>query len=472
MRRKLLTYTLLAAIAGAVFWACRHDRFGQDDPNAVEPTLTVNEARDFFEYQMSEVLPYLTKLSSDKPVGMMPGDFTPLWNKATRAAANRWMEGVDLPIDPKFIFTAAFPQIGLKGDTTFRTVDIVQKLVVNRWHDHPKWEGMYAYIATLIPTPEYYARHKDFGQKFVNLGSKNRFSGIVVYHTLSGRFVNADKYQEGAQVGRVYDPENAPSLGYALSLLAPEMQVYGGTPAMYSMSIETPEVTVEACQRCGMQDCHCQASGGGCYCQTIGHEWDDHVDPTPPPVTPPGGTGGGGGGSTGSPDTSSDPKELMNSGNFVGYLTSGDCMQGCIRILANYGIRTYSTSTIIMATEGKNGQLNIYRESYIDGVNAINRHINAGRPVIVGISRGWGIGVGNSNPATDHFVVITGRGIDYNTGYYYYTYMETGTSNVDQGCDINDNRLYLNPDIPVLEDASGMNGDKYRVTEVRANDGN
>lgn len=380
-----------------------------------------------------------------------------------------------MPIDPTFIFTARFRRTDRRGDTVFYTVDAAQRLVINRWHNHPRWEGMYAYIATVIPTPEYYARHKNFGQKFVNLGSKNGFSGIVVYHTLKGRFVNADKYRDGKIVGQVYDPEGRPSLAGALVLLEPEMTVYGGTPAMYQLTLEAEDVTVTLCRQCGMQDCHCKASGGGCYCQTIGHEGERE---DPPIVTPPPGGGdeeSGGGGPTGTGDdnpNSTDPKELMDKSKFVGYLTSGDCMQGCIQILVNYGIRTYSISAIIMATEGENGNLNISPEPYVEGVNAINRHINAGRPVIVGISRGWGIGVGNSNPATDHFVVITGRGIDYDTGYYYYTYMETGTSNVEKGCDINNNRLYLHPEIPVLEDPSGMNGDKYHVTEVRTNDGN
>ena len=44
MRRRLLTYTLPAALAGLILWACQRDRFGHDDPNTVEPTLTVDEA--------------------------------------------------------------------------------------------------------------------------------------------------------------------------------------------------------------------------------------------------------------------------------------------------------------------------------------------------------------------------------------------------------------------------------------------
>lgn len=297
MRHKLLLYGLSAAAVGIVIWACRRDRFGGDAPGSVEPTLTVSEARDFFEYQYSETLPYRTKLSADRPTGLMPGDFTPLWDKAHRAVADRYLEGVDLPIDPRFLFTGTFWEPNRRGDTIRRTVDIVQKLVVNRWHDHSQWNGLYAYIATLIPTPEYYARHKNYNQTFINLGAKNGFSGLVIYHSLNGRFVNADKYSDGVRVAQVYDPVERPSLSEALERLAPDLQISGGTPVMYALDkeIDVPGVTVQACQRCKMQECYCQSSGAGCYCSTIGNE-GNLEKPTTPPVDPPGGGGGGGGG--------------------------------------------------------------------------------------------------------------------------------------------------------------------------------
>lgn len=49
--------------------------------------------------------------------------------------------------------------------------------------------------------------------------------------------------------------------------------------------------------------------------------------------------------------------------------------------------------------------------------------------------------------ATDHWIVITGRGYDENQKMYYYTYMETGysTGQVDKACDTTNNRLYYDP---------------------------
>ncbi|MDE6499720.1 MAG: hypothetical protein K2K83_03335 [Rikenella sp.] len=293
MRHKLLLYGLSAAAVGIVIWACRRDRFGGDAPGSVEPTLTVSEARDFFEYQYSETLPYRTKLSADRPTGLMPGDFTPLWDKAHRAVADRYLEGIDLPIDPHFIFTGTFPEVNRRGDTLFRTVDVVQKLIVNRWHDHSQWNGLYTYIATLVPTPEYYARHRDYGRKFINLGDKNGFSGLVIYHSLDGRFVNADKYSDGVRVAQVYDPVERPSLSEALERLAPDLQISGGTPAMYAQDkeIEIPPVIVTVCRTCKMQGCICKKTQPECKC--LGDD-DGGKGKEEPPVTPPGGGGGGG----------------------------------------------------------------------------------------------------------------------------------------------------------------------------------
>lgn len=254
MRRRLLIYTLAAAIGGAVLWACQRDRFGHDDPNAVEPTLTVNEARDFFEYQYSETMPYLTKLPQDRPVGMMPGDFTPLWDKA-RIGANREMDGADVPIDPKFIFVAVFNRVTPQGDTVRRTVDVIQKLVVKKWRDTEEYEA-FCYIASIVPTPEYYAKHKNVGKEFRYAGDKGDFSGFVIYRTLAGRLVAIDNFQNGRPTRHNYFPhitaQNVDSIAQVARLSMGTTEFQGGTPAMYMAHTEeddpwiSDDVTVTA----------------------------------------------------------------------------------------------------------------------------------------------------------------------------------------------------------------------------------
>ena len=240
MRRKLLTYTLLAAIAGVVLWACQRDRFGQSDPNAVEPTLTVNEAQSIFESQMTKAIPALTKLPSDNPVGMMPGDFTPLWNKA-RIGANREMDGADVPIDPKFIFVAVFNKITPEGDTLRQTVDVTQKLVVKKWRDTTDYQA-YSYIASIVPTPEHYAKNKNTAKEFRYAGSKGDFSGFVVYQTLEGLPAAIVNYRNGKPTRYDYFPQVTEQNADSVSLV---MQQVIGPVAFQSGSLDDFEDDLE-----------------------------------------------------------------------------------------------------------------------------------------------------------------------------------------------------------------------------------
>lgn len=252
MRRRLLTYILLAAVTGAVLWACQRDRFGHDDPNAVKPTLTISEAQSIFERQMSQAMPALTKLSNDRPVGLMPGDFTPLWNKA-RIGANREMDGADVPINPHYIHVAVFRRLTLEGDTLYRTVDVIQKLVVKKWRDTSDFKA-YSYIASIVPTPEYYAKHKNVGKEFQYGGGKGVFSGFVLYHTLDGRLVSIDNFRDGKHTRHDYFPvvneQNADSVGDVMALTLGSTRFQSGTFSDFEEDMETlvpdEEVTVTA----------------------------------------------------------------------------------------------------------------------------------------------------------------------------------------------------------------------------------
>lgn len=240
MRRRLLTYILLAAVTGVFLWACQRDRFGHDDPNAVKPTLTVSEAQSIFERQMSQAMPTLTKLSNDRPIGLMPGDFTPLWNKA-RIGANREMDGADVPINPHYIHVAVFRRLTLEGDTLYRTVDVIQKLVVKQWRDTSDFKA-YSYIASIVPTPEYYARHKNVGKEFRYAGSKGEFSGFVVYQTLEGIPVAITNYRDGKATRHEYFPritsQNVSSVAAVMDEIMEGVSFQAGTPAMFGIGTE------------------------------------------------------------------------------------------------------------------------------------------------------------------------------------------------------------------------------------------
>lgn len=306
MRRKLLTYGLLVAIVGVVFWACQRDRFGHNDPNAVKPTLTVNEAQNIFESQMGQAIPALTKLPSDNPVGMMPGDFTPLWDKA-RIGANPEMDGADVPIDPKFIFVAVFRSIRPEGDTLRQTVDVIQKLVIKKWRDTSDYKA-YSYIASIVATPEYYAKHKNVGKDFQYGGGKGSFSGFVVYQTLEGIPAAIVNYRNGKPTRYDYFPQvteqNADSVSMVMQQAIGPVSFQSGSLDDFEDDLEkyvTEEVTIKGHRPNNPWEVniHIVFLGGG---GSGGY--------TPPPIdyNSPVYTGGGGSGGSGYIGLTGNPK--------------------------------------------------------------------------------------------------------------------------------------------------------------------
>ncbi len=276
MERKLLFCAFLTLIAAGVLWACRKE--WRSDSDATQDALTVEQARAYFENSTT-----LTKaggyLSSARGAGgdLNPGDVTPRWERAHRATLNNYVDGVDVEIDPTYGYSAVFPEVTSGGDTVRRTVEVAQKLIVNRWRNHPRWLGLYAYIATIIPTPRYYATHKDLGRTFVNLGDKRDFSGFVIYHTLSGELVNADRYNDGKLTSQVYDTGSEAADRYAAAQMLGNVELYGNGPSMYALNWEIPGPTVQMCRDCGIMYCYCKdnlGNGGKCRCGD-----DDKKDP-------------------------------------------------------------------------------------------------------------------------------------------------------------------------------------------------
>ena len=116
--------------------------------------------------------------------------------------------------------------------------------------------------------------------------------------------------------------------------------------------------------------------------------------------------------------------------------------------MQNYGVPPGSRSHVylLLAEEQTTGELYHHGDNpadeYAKAIACIDRHLDAtpSRPIVVGLNEEPFARINDG--ATDHFVVITGRGYDTSQGMYYYTYMETGVSEVDKGCDVENNRLY------------------------------
>lgn len=170
---------------------------------------------------------------------------------------------------------------------------------------------------------------------------------------------------------------------------------------------------------------------------------------------------------------------LGDKSKFVPYGANGvkNCLDLCKMILKKYGLSNFgSSSGAIRLLCEENNKLVYYGDNptanYQRAIECIDRHLEKGRPIIVGINHTIGRGINEGT--TDHFVVIYGREyIDkYHTAYFYY---EVGKSNVMYGYNDEENRFIYdtsNPNKPQFYDevSSRNDGARFDVIQVRPND--
>ena len=167
----------------------------------------------------------------------------------------------------------------------------------------------------------------------------------------------------------------------------------------------------------------------------------------------------------------------MDENNFVGYNVSKDCMKGCKEIMSNYGIDPPgSSANVYQLLFERNGALEYYdtknyKTVYANAIACINRHLDAKRPIIVGVNHSPDKPINEGT--TDHWIVIAGRGYDTTQKQYYYTYMDTGRNSASDGCNTTKNRLYYDSQNYTFRDteAGASNTKKFDVSQVRPNDG-
>lgn len=166
---------------------------------------------------------------------------------------------------------------------------------------------------------------------------------------------------------------------------------------------------------------------------------------------------------------------LGDANKFVPWGTNGlkNCLDHCKLILKRYGLTEFGSSdNMYTLLYEKNGKL-AYKgsnpeQNYKDAIACIDKHLEAERPIIVGVNHT--LGNTYNDGTTDHFVVIYGREFDgENWNYMYY---EVGKSTLYVGYNDRLNRLvYVNDEYPAFYDLSSeiRNHARYDVIQVRPN---
>ena len=174
-----------------------------------------------------------------------------------------------------------------------------------------------------------------------------------------------------------------------------------------------------------------------------------------------------------------------NGDKFVGYMKSepAGCWNRCQNILSRYGMSTPADDRYhVFKLIYESGNQLVYfgnspKDNYAEAIACIDRHLENGRPITVGVNRHIGRGI--NEKATDHFILIYGRKKVMISGreYKVYMYYEVGTSHKDRGTNHARNVLIYNtddPERPTFYNPKPQLSDpaRYDVTQVRPNDGN
>lgn len=516
MKRKLL---ILGAFLSFLLSGCSYE-LELPHPSEAETLANfgITDARHYFEQNADNLAPLrLSPETKSQSELLSHLELTPEWDKAMQSG-HKGVSLIEVPIQSNSILQTSEKFIR-NGKVVFRKLfPITRRLIVAR-RNTGETE---MFVATIIPTIVGGRNVMKSVENFRYLGGGD-FTGKVFCSTLEGEFVKAFGYTDGQMNGTLAVMKKRQLQEHGEESWAQEYTTVsfseavktsastytfdeggegwiggGGNKCPHGMNEKDcphclDEVIVTACPYCHMQ--------GGCicskcfYCFNREHQCTCprctrcyqkiqectcyyYPDPDPNPY-PGGGTGGGGtgGSSTGGGNGGQGVLPNVNLTNeeyFVPYNHTHDCMRTAIAIMKNYGIPTGSSANVYQLLFERNGSLEYfdtknYRIIYDNAIACINRHLDANRPIIVGVNHTLGRPI--NEHTTDHWIIIAGRGYDITKKQYYFTYIDTGRNQASVGCDIIENRLYYDSSNYTLRDPkAGANNKVYDVSQVRPND--
>ncbi|MBL0695268.1 LysM peptidoglycan-binding domain-containing protein [Comamonas sp. JC664] len=151
------------------------------------------------------------------------------------------------------------------------------------------------------------------------------------------------------------------------------------------------------------------------------------------------------------------------------------CFRAVEAMAAQSGVTVTGPGSRIQVATGDdpNGGVTVDRAAAQRGRDYIDSQLDAGKPVGVGVNHRPGRNSDNVDGITDHFVLITGRGVD-EQGRTYYTFHDPATNHRDRGADTNaNNRFYVDQDSGKMYREGPTSGSvvqrHFEVTMVRPN---
>ena len=148
---------------------------------------------------------------------------------------------------------------------------------------------------------------------------------------------------------------------------------------------------------------------------------------------------------------------------FIAQQQSKDCKKTADAMARTAGANPTGTyqGIEIARTENKDGHITIDRAAAAEARNYVDNQLESGKPVVVGVNHSEPDEKYNTDKITDHFVLITGRGID-EQGRVYYTFKDPAGGTPDVGDDTNlNNRFIVDESGKMVRAGSKFGAGKY-----------
>ena len=195
MKKKKYLWVILATFQVGIFSTCSDGFESPPGSKIPEGAITVEEAKTFFEGQMT----WIKNGLDSKNLEGWATNFTPQWSGAVISGGNHKV-AVDVPILADHTFKVFIPGEGGVEDRKLFQEKVMQKLIVVK---DLQTGVVCSYVVSIIPDKDY-ARSKKrklSAMDFTNYGDRGNFSGWVIYSfPLSAVPLRVNYYQNGKQM--------------------------------------------------------------------------------------------------------------------------------------------------------------------------------------------------------------------------------------------------------------------------------
>lgn len=451
-------------------------------------------------------------MQDDGKIRLSAGEFTPDWDNSVASAKNDLM-CYDVPIDCEHTYNAVWLSTET-GTPTLEAVDVYQKLVLVKNRVTGK---LGQFLLTLVPEIAYERQHQgEVAELFINAGDKGGFTGVAIY-SIPGLdlIVRANRYTNGIKDWGVHMSGNIKDLNekvfWLKSILrpfkllrCPDIQSRGMGEDIIIEWIKSGKTVVKSGNDWLFTDLDGSQfimmdsdKDGEPDTIVIGPEngGGENTEPTPDPdpedgndlpkrcercgligcngncVTP---GGGGSGGDKGNNENTilKNVKLKFDVSKYPGYVSGvRDCKGVSNELMKDFlGVDGNIEIERIQLYKEEGGKLQLVHPDAAKIVfDELNRHLDAGRPMIVGVDHTPGTTY-NTDHTTDHFVVVYARGYDEEKKQYYYNYIETGRYKESASKAYEDKwRLYYNPNDKSFKGKSYRDKKNYQIVQIRTN---